>query len=204
MENPSYRIKVQLEKSDYKKFVMHYHRMRFFFSLVFMIMFFGMVTWVQFPFEYGFDISLYMPMLFMAGIFSLSYFNLVYQANKLFDGDIALNRPYEVLLNSDEIRTVCANGETNYLWKDIHGYRINNDVIYVFYTPVKGLILPLRSFATVGESEKVIELIKQADNSKYTNAIRKRNLLRAGIYVLLLVFIIYMIASALYPSPYQH
>jgi hypothetical protein len=192
-----HKLNIHLTKEDYKGFVMHYHRSRFLFSTGFVIIFFAVILWVQFPFDYGIDFRMFMPVLLMGGVFSLSYFNLVYQASKLFDGDIALNRPYEVLLDANGIRTVCANGETNYQWKDIHGYRINKEVIYIFYTPIKGLILPLRSFTTLEEGEKIIELIKQADNSKYLNAIRKRNLMRGGIYLALIAFLIYMIASAL-------
>jgi hypothetical protein len=128
----------------------------------------------------------------------------MYQASKMFDNDIAINRPYQVVIDKESVKTISANGETRYEWKDIHGYKINKNEIYIFYTTIKGLILPLRSFTDAEQEIKVIELITTIDNSKYVKAIRKRNLIRIGIYLVMFGFLIFMIASALYSAPHSH
>jgi hypothetical protein len=204
MENASYKINVQLVKKDYQNFTAFYHKSRFIFSAVFVAVFFGIITWVQFPFNHGIDIFGYLPVLFLAFVFTASYFSLMYQASKMFDNDIAINRPYQVVIDKESVKTISANGETRYEWKDIHGYKINKNEIYIFYTTIKGLILPLRSFTDAEQEIKVIELITTIDNSKYVKAIRKRNLIRIGIYLVMFGFLIFMIASALYSAPHSH
>jgi hypothetical protein len=140
-----------------------------------------------------------LPVLFYGFIISLSYFSLIYQANTVYKTDVSINSPFEAILDSEGVNTISSRGNTKYEWKDLYGYKIKEDVIYIFYTQVKALILPTRFFNDEEQKNQMILFIKQIDNKKYESLVRRRMWLRILVYLALFIFMFWFLGGAFLP-----